>query len=178
MSRDEWRKRRRDWWFPEDFFVEFEKLSKMMEKEFERMFRKPALTWPLRRTEPYVYGFSVSVGPGGRPVVRQFGNVETGKKRPVIKREREPLVDVTTRNSEIVVLAEVPGVEEKDIKLNAADDRLTISVDTERRKYFKDLTLPRKVDPDSARANYNNGVLEVRLKRRDPTKGGREIKIQ
>ena len=178
MSRDEWRKRRRDWWFPEDFFAEFEKLSKMMEGEFERMFREPTLPWPLRRTEPYVYGFSVSVRPDGRPVARQFGNVETGKKRPVIKREREPIVDVMTRDSEIVVIAEVPGVDKKDIKLNAADDRLTISVDTERRKYLKDLTLPWKVDPDSAKTNYNNGVLEVRLKRREPAERGREIKIE
>ncbi len=178
MSRDERRRRRRDRWLPEDFFADLERLSRMMEEEFERMLREPALPRSLRRTKPYVYGFSVSVGPDGRPVVRGFGNVQTGKKRPVIKERREPLVDVMTRDGEVVVIAEVPGVDKKDIKLSVADDRLIISVDTERRRYFKDLGLPGKVDAGSAETSYNNGVLEVRLKRTGLGEGGREIPVR
>jgi HSP20 family protein len=72
----------------------------------------------------------------------------------------------------------VPGVTKEDITLNATEDRLTISVDTPKRKYYKEVALPEKVDPKTAKASYKNGVLEVtldKLERKPPT--GERIKI-
>ncbi|RLF10715.1 MAG: Hsp20/alpha crystallin family protein, partial [Thermoprotei archaeon] len=40
-----------------------------------------------------------------------------------------------------------------------------ISVDTERRKYYKEVKLPARVKPDTAKASYKNGVLEVKLEK-------------
>ncbi len=114
---------------------------------------------------PYVYGFSMSVGPDGKPVIREFGNVQQSRSGPQIREEREPLVDMMEEEKDVVVVAELPGVEKDDISLYITEDRLTISVDTPKRKYHRELTLPARVDSKSARASYKNGVLEVRLRK-------------
>ncbi len=175
-----WRRRRRPWWY--DIFEEFERI----EEEIEEMFRRFWEETPMWREieegvkvyGPYVYGFSISIGPDGKPVIREFGNVRPTRFGPRFVEEREPLVDVYEEDDEIVVVAELPGVEKEDIDLNATERELVISVDTEKRKYYKRLELPAEVDPKSAKASYKNGVLEVRLKKARPERRGERIKIE
>ena len=50
---------------------------------------------------------------------------------------------------------------------------LSIKVDTPGKQFTKDLALPCKVDVDSARAEYNNGLLEVTMDVAGQTKGKR-----
>jgi HSP20 family protein len=114
---------------------------------------------------PYVYGFSMSLGPDGKPVIRKFGNVRKSRHGPEIRQEREPLVDVLEEDEDVVIVAELPGVERDDIDLHTAYDELVISVDTPERRFHKELRLPARVDPNSARTSYKNGVLQVRLKK-------------
>jgi len=153
------RDKRRYPWF--DFFEEFDRLEEMMDEMMKHTFEEEPLE--RLRARPYVYGFSLSIGPDGKPVIREFGNVQKNRFGPRIKEEREPLVDILEEDKHVVVVAELPGVEKEEINLFAAEDALTISVDTANRKYHKELALPAKVDPKSARASYKNGVLEVRL---------------
>jgi len=127
---------------------------------------------------PYVYGFSMSVGPDGKPVIREFGNVQPSRRGPKIRREREPLVDVIEEDKAVVIVAELPGVEKDDISLHAIEDHLTVSVNTPNRKYRKELTLPARVDPKSACASYKNGVLEVRLKKLETAVKGERISVK
>ena len=94
-----------------------------------------------------------------------------GRPRISIREEREPLVDVMETDDEVKVIAELPGVEKKDIKLYGTEDTLTISVDTAERKYYKKVELPSAVDAKSAKASYKNGVLEVRLKKKKEPEG-------
>jgi HSP20 family protein len=141
----------------------------------------------VREMGPIVYGYSMTIGPDGKPVIREFGNVKPSMKatplgvpRPglELKEEREPLVDTMVEDSIVRIVAELPGVEKKDINLQSTEKTLTISVDTPDRKYHKELELPVEVDPDSSVASYKNGVLEVTLQRRKPRPRGREIKIE
>jgi HSP20 family protein len=55
---------------------------------------------------------------------------------------------------------------------------MSISVDTETRKFRKDLVLPINVDPDSANATYKNGVLEVALKVQKEKSKGKSVSIK
>src|SRR5205807_6800400 len=66
-----------------------------MDRLMDDMMRK-AVEMPKAQegASPFVYGFSMSVGPDGKPVIREFGNVEPGARGPLVKEEREPLVDV------------------------------------------------------------------------------------
>jgi len=127
---------------------------------------------------PFVYGFSMSVGPEGKPVIREFGNVEPGARGPLVKEEREPLVDVMDNGKEVVVVTELPGVEKDEIKLESTDRTLKISVESVKRRYLKELELPHMVDPKSAKATYKNGVLEVRFAKSDEKKPTRPIQVE
>ncbi len=76
-------------------------------------------------------------------------------------------VDVHERDEEIRVIADLPGVEKEDIRLKCDGRVLTISADSDRRTYDERIDLPARVDETSARASYNNGVLEVVLEREE-----------
>ena len=138
----------------------------------------------VREMGPFVYGYSITVGPDGKPQLREFGNVKprlkAGKYGPSLdlKDAREPLVDIMTTNGEVKVIAELPGVEKNDIKVHVTDTTLTISVDKAGRKYHKELDLPGEVEPTTAKSTYINGVLEVTLhKTKEKKPKGAEIKI-
>ena len=125
----------------------------------------------------------MTMGPDWKPVIRQFGNLKPSTlARPWeapfdLREEREPLVDVMEDEREINVIAELPGVEKEDIKLHATERTLVISVDAKERKYYKELELPSKVDPSSAKSSYKNGVLKVELKKVEEKPRGVQIKI-
>jgi HSP20 family protein len=77
------------------------------------------------------------------------------------------------------VVAELPGVDKKDIKLNVLDDMLTVSVDTQDHKYYKEVKLPTEAEPKGAKTSYKNGVLEVTLRKAKKHKPkGKPIKIE
>ncbi len=77
--------------------------------------------------------------------------------------EREFIVDVMETSSEIRVIAELPSVQTKDLKLWGAKKSLVISVDTQRLKYRREVELPTKVNFEKMKVSYKNGVLEVIL---------------
>jgi len=95
--------------------------------------------------------------------------------RAQIRKQSEPLVDVLDEEEEVVVVAELSGVEKEDISLYASKDGLTISVDTPQRKYQKELPLPEEVDPKPVKASYKNGVLAIRFKKKSKRE---KIRIQ
>lgn len=113
-----------------------------------------------------VYGLSVRVGLGGKPVIQAFGNIQDTDKGPVVAETREPLVDVLDEEDHLMVVAEIPGVEEKDIQATVEGDILVIVASSQDRKYQKEVLLPSPVDPASLTSSYRNGVLEVKLSKR------------
>jgi len=182
MRRDkdeEWRRDFFDDW--DDFFnFDIEKEMRRMEEWINRIMRE------FGRGEirgPYVYGFSMRVGPDGKPHIEEFGNVPRRFPGPLneMAEYREPLVDVMEEDNEISVTAELPGVSKDDIELSLEEDNqvLVIKVDTPERKYYKEVELPAKVKPDKVKATYKNGILDVVFKREKPKeKKGKRIKIE
>jgi HSP20 family protein len=72
----------------------------------------------------------------------------------------------------------MPGVNKDDIELNADETSLEIKAEGENRKYYEVVSLPAEVIPDSAKARYNNGVLEVVFRKKHPRREDkRKIKI-
>jgi len=197
MSNDddfpEWFRRRRHPFFRGGFFEDFDRMFRDMEKTMEEEFKFLASRVPkdyvrerklpdgstVRELGPFVYGYSVKIGPDGKPEIREFGNVKPSLTGPKVKEEREPLVDIMETNGEVRVVAELPGVEKSDIKLHATEQTLTITVDTPQRKYHKELALPVKVNIREAKTQYKNGVLEVTLPKAEERKPkGEPLKIE
>jgi HSP20 family protein len=119
----------------------------------------------LRKGMKAVYGFSVKNMAGGPPVVEQFGNVKKSPKGPKIEEERAPITDIFDEKDEIRVCAEMPGLNEGDIKLDLKDDILEIAARTGDRKYRKELLLPVKAKAENMTFAYRNGILEVKIKK-------------
>lgn len=159
----------------DEILREFEEEMSALQEEIERVFRE-------RRGElkgPYVYGFKITIGPDGVPRVEEFGNVARGRRgRPVIREEMEPLVDVFEHGDEVWIVADLPGVPKESIKVKATEKKLVIKAEGPGKKYFKEVELPAEVLPDTARASYKNGVLEVKLKKKaaEPEEGV-EVKV-
>ena len=156
-------------------FDEMERMDRMMDDMMRKAFEMPR---SQEGFSPFVYGFSMSLDPEGKPVIREFGNVEPSARGPMLKEEREPLVDLIEEGGEVVVVTELPGVEREEIQLESTDRALKINVESAKRRYFKELELPHLVDPRTARATYKNGVLEVRFSKSDEQKPTRPIKVE
>ncbi|MFW6448556.1 MAG: Hsp20/alpha crystallin family protein [Halobacteriota archaeon] len=83
-------------------------------------------------------------------------------------------VDIYEEDGEVRVVADLPGVAKEDIEVKSDGRTVSIRADGERRSYDEEVHLPRRVDEDSARASYNNGVLEITFQARG---GGQSIDI-
>ena len=109
-----------------------------------------------------MYGFTVKVGAGGVPQVERFGTVRAPKMGAAVEEVREPVVDVFDEGGEVVVIAEMPGVEEGDIQFEIKGDLLLLSAHHDERQYSKEVLLPCAVLADTAKASYANGMFELR----------------
>lgn len=105
-----------------------------------------------------------------------------------------PRVDVAERDSEIVVTAELPGVDEKDLELTIQNDVLTLSgekraeresrngdfyrVERNYGSFHRQILLPTEVREEDVRATFKNGVLTVRLPRARVQETQKRIPIQ
>jgi HSP20 family protein len=112
-----------------------------------------------------VFGVSIKTAVGGKPVVESFGNVKKTPQGPAVEEEREPITDVFDEDQEIRIYAEMPGVNQKDIKLDLKEDILDIWAQTGDRKYHKEILLPSKVQAGTLVSSYNNGILEIKVKK-------------
>jgi HSP20 family protein len=110
-----------------------------------------------------VYGIRVRTLADGRPSVQPFGNIKRTPKGPVVEEVREPLIDVFDESDSIHVVAEMPGIEEKDIRLEIQGDTLNIQADGESRKYQKEVLLSREAKTGDMSWSYKNGILEVKI---------------
>ena len=119
----------------------------------------------LKKGMKGVFGFSVKTAVGGKPVVESFGNVKKTPQGPTVEEEREPITDIFDEDKEIRIYAEMPGVNQENIKLDLKEDILDISAQTGDRKYHKEILLPSKVQADTMVFSYNNGILEIKVKK-------------
>lgn len=133
----------------------------------------------MRRYGPFIYGFSYTKEPGKEPEIEEFGNIKPSHRRiePFPRGEREPLIDVIDQKDAYEVVAELPGVEKKDIKLHATEDSLEIKTENEKR-FYKEIPFDMPVKPETAKATYKNGVLSVTIKKKEEGKKKTAISLE
>lgn len=185
---NDWRKRRANPGdfpgfpgFPAGFEQEFERMRQEMERMMQDLMRGgfPFGALPgmqpggpvagAKPGEPVVYGFTMRMGPDGRPHFQQFGNARPGVVAPGgVEGAREPLTDVLEGEKEVAVTVELPGASKEDINLHVADERITLRVEGAGRKYYKEIALPARVVPKTANATFKNGVLDITIQREAP----------
>ena len=188
--------------FP-DIFRGFDEMRTEMEREFEEQFKDIENIAPkdlvreyetstggkVREYGPFVYGYSMTIGPDGRPKVREFGNVKSplsssraaggSFNKPLISSERQPLADVTTTDKEVKVVAEMPGVSKQNIIVNVHDNSVEITTTDTERKYREVVQIPPETDIETATSTYKNGILEITFNKKQQTKPkGKQIKVE
>jgi len=110
---------------------------------------------------------------------RFFGDEERNWLRP-FEMGSAPAIESFLRGHELVVRADLPGIDPKNVELAVEGDRLTIKgerkkVEEEKRanefyrevsygRFERTVALPAGVDPDAVKAEYHDGVLEITMK--------------
>jgi HSP20 family protein len=104
-----------------------------------------------------------------------------------------PSVDMYDKKDEIVVKAEIPGVEKENINISVMDNTLTIKGEMKKEEEAKEedyyysersygsfgrmLSLPAKVQADKIKASFKNGILEIHLPKAEESKP-KEVKVE
>jgi HSP20 family protein len=99
---------------------------------------------------------------------------------------RMPSLDVIDRDGEVLVRAEIPGIEKKDINISLTDNVLTIKGESKQEEkeekgdyyrheissssFARSVTVPTSVDVSKAVANLKDGVLEIKLPKAESSK--------
>ncbi len=169
---NEKKRRRRPFDDPFGFFdEEYLRLSEMMDRLLNQALKDK------EDQEPFVYGFSVRTGPDGKPVFSRFGDAVSPGEDEEEGITRQPLTDIIERHDSVSVTIEMPGVEKEDIELDIEGKKMTVKVDAPHRRYHKVIDLPCRVDDESVKATFRNGVLDVSLIKTEESKS-RKITIE
>jgi HSP20 family protein len=181
MGIDIWRNPRIGRSLFEEMDTEFAEAGDML----NRMFRTVREMGPSSATTAeysYYYGYQVTVGPDGRPRIREFGNVKPAAKGLVEQSGvRQPLVDnvLDEKENTLTITAEMPGVNKEDIKLNVTDQYVTIHAEKGDKKYHADIPVSVNLEESSAKAAYSNGILELKIRLKEASKPkGKAIKVE
>jgi HSP20 family protein len=119
---------------------------------------------------------------------KNFGMIEG------LKGIREPVCDVKERKNDVVVSVELPGVDKKDIQLVVRDSSIEIKAEKKKetrivkkgffkeekgyRGFYRVLSLPASVKPEQAEAEYENGVLSVKIPKKTEKIKVKEKKVR
>lgn len=163
----------------------------MFDDEFDRIFKRMSSSFfdiddvfeefkeNSSNFGPFYYGYTMTVGPNGKPIVKEYGNV---KSRLLPSSDtREPIVDTIVDEKEKLVklVAEMPGVEKADVKILVQDKSVDISAEHDIKKYHVRVPIKYKVDENSAKASYKNGILELVFKLiEDEKPKGKKVEVE
>ena len=163
----------------------------IFDDEFEKVFKKMSSSFfdiddiveefkgEGSNFSPFYYGYTMTVGPNGKPIVKEYGTVKP-ELLPSTD-TREPIVDVIVDEKEKLVklVAEIPGVEKTDVKILVQDKFVDISAEHDEKKYHVKVPIKHKVDENSAKASYKNGILELVFKLiEDEKPKGKKVEVE
>lgn len=104
----------------------------------------------------------------------------------------QPPIDLHETDTELVLKADLPGIDENNLDIDVDEHLVTLKGEinrvqetkrhgiyrTERQhgSFQRTVSLPVPVNPEAAKAHYKNGVLEIRMPKREPHRG-RKLQI-
>ena len=150
-------------------------MTSFFDTEFDRIFKSMSTSFfdvnnvfeefkDNSNSGPLFYGYTMTVGPDGKPSVQEYENVKPDRLH--ISDTREAIVDTIVDEKEKVVklIAEMPGVEKTDVKILVDKNVVDITAEHGEKKYHCKVPLQHKVDENSGKATYKNGILQLIFK--------------
>ena len=136
----------------------FKERLKKIDEEVERKLKET----PLKKTEEGKFKIEGKFEARYLTPDKSYKSSTRKEVSPRMPQPQERPADIFDEKDYIKVIAEIPGVEEEDIKINLEKDGLTISVDVPDHKYHQEVKLP--CEPKGKLEKfYRNGILEVRI---------------
>ncbi|RZD44027.1 MAG: molecular chaperone [Thaumarchaeota archaeon] len=165
-------------------------MTTFFDSEIDRIFKKMSNSFfntndifeefksDISDSGPYYYGYTMTVGPDEKPVVQKCRNVKPNQLS--ISDTREPMVDtiVDEREKVVKLIVEMPGVEKTDVKIVVEDKIVDLSAEHDKKKYHVKVPLRHKVDENSAKASYKNGILELIFKLVEEKPKGKKVEVE
>ena len=115
-----------------------------------------------------------------------------GEEKDLVASSWSPSVDIYETENEIVLTAEVPGVNEKNIEIKLEDNTLSLKGERNFEKetkeenyhrieraygsFYRSFTLPRNIDQDNIKAESENGLLRITMPKKPELKP-KKVKI-
>ena len=102
------------------------------------------------------------------------------ESRPTVaKPKHEGTMSYEDRDKDIVFTIDMPGVSKKDIDINIEEHSITVKAENGgKRKYNYSRKFKPAVDPESAKATFTNGVLDITVTKKESTPTGRKVAIK
>jgi HSP20 family protein len=92
-------------------------------------------------------------------IVKRAQNPEAVRQRPAVT----PSVDVFENKDEVLLVADLPGVESSGLRVDVEEERLVIEATRGEFDYRRAFVMPDGIDRDKIEAKLQNGVLELHL---------------
>ena len=115
-----------------------------------------------------------------------------GEEKDLVASSWTPAVDIYENDDKVMLTAEVPGIEDKDLEIKIEDNKLTIKGERKFEKetkeenyhriersygsFYRSFSLPSFIDQEKIKAEHKRGILEVSMPKRHETKP-RNVKI-
>lgn len=146
-----------------------------IERQVERTFEDLVLT---EEDRPFSLGVRVEAGRYGQPRIRPFGHV--ARDLDTLREGwRSPELSINHEEQGVLrVRAAVPGVGKEDVHVQVGDHSVEISAESEDVRYHELYQTSSDLLPDSARARYRNGMLELTVHKRESTSGERDVEVE
>jgi len=107
---------------------------------------------------------------------------------------REPLCDFKDTEDALLLSIEIPGVNKENIEIKATENEIEVKAEAKKliheekegfykrersyKGFYRKMTLPCKIIPEQVQADYKDGVLEIKLPKKEKEKKKEAVKIQ
>ena len=107
-------------------------------------------------------------------------NLETNVRKPTVaKPKHEGTMSYEDREKDIVFTIDMPGVSKKDIDINIEEHSITVKAENGgKRRYNYSRKFKPAVDPETAKATFTNGVLDITVEKIESKPTGRKVAIK
>ena len=148
---------------------EYNKVFQMMEQLMQKAFLD-LTDDSLRPGFYYTYGFNIHINKDGIPHIEQVGDYPSKSSFKPMRfsdvNERDSVYDFIEYYDSVSVTTELFGIKRDDIQISIHNQQLIIAVDDDNSKYQETVHLPVKVNADSIHYTYNNGILDISIKKK------------
>ena len=106
-------------------------------------------------------------------------NIDNARQPVVAKPKHEGTMSYEDRDKDIVFTIDMPGVSKKDIDINIEEHSITVKAENGgKRRYNYSRKFKPAVDPESAKATFTNGVLDITVTKVESKPTGRKVAIK